>query len=397
MCRVKSERPERCYCDTSEARKSRRYNRSAREKYSACASTPPPPIFIQSIEKDSSCTVESVKEDIQALTSIREKLNRFLMIRKENNNGFFPEYDRQLNNVGAGIEYLAVNKYESPTDRDLRFAVLSYESKLLKVKTAAIVAGKTVKEAHNEAASKIEAEFGNEIASVLRPLLIKRNEAYRMALTEVGVQFADPETLKYFSESDSKALSSLKSALRFYPQSWVDASNKKQEEKPFLIIDSTNRAHYQGTVKHLTKDWTAIKVAELTVSRNEPSLVFDDEGTRVAMHEFAHRSEDAVKGLAYYEQFFLRRRTGHHPTDDSSPTPETTSTIYEGTKEIGFKDNFPNHYMGKVYDGKFFEIFSMGMETMFAGTNGGFAGFLGYNADPDYKKFILGVLASSAS
>ena len=37
----------------------------------------------------------------------------------------------------------------------------------------------------------------------------------------------------------------------------------------------------------------------------------------------------------------------------------------------------------------------MGMEYLFAGTNGGLAGLGNHKADADYKKFILGVLASS--
>jgi hypothetical protein len=53
--------------------------------------------------------------------------------------------------------------------------------------------------------------------------------------------------------------------------------------------------------------------------------------------------------------------------------------------------------MGKIYSGSSYtEILSMGMESLFAGTNGGFVGMDNNKPDADYKKFILGVLASSA-
>lgn len=51
---------------------------------------------------------------------------------------------------------------------------------------------------------------------------------------------------------------------------------------------------------------------------------------------------------------------------------------------------------GKIQVGRATEVLSMGMETLFAGTNSGFAGMLRMKADPDSKKFILGLLASSS-
>jgi hypothetical protein len=138
--------------------------------------------------------------------------------------------------------------------------------------------------------------------------------------------------------------------------------------------------------------------AELTVTKDGQSFVGDDKGMRVAMHEFAHRVEATTPHITAYEDAFLKRRAGHLPVEGNSEvTPEKLSSIYSGKKEVGFKDNFPSHYMGKVYHGSSYkEILSMGMESVFSGTNGGLVGLDNYSADADYKKFILGVLASSA-
>lgn len=139
--------------------------------------------------------------------------------------------------------------------------------------------------------------------------------------------------------------------------------------------------------------------SELTITPDESGISGKSKGFRVALHEFAHRVEMTSPPVAVMEDTFLRRRSGNLPLPDGTKSkPEALSVIYHGSGEEGYKDNFPDHYMGKVYgDTNYREILSTGMEALFAGSFGGLTGNMGWKADSDYKKFILGVLASSAA
>ena len=136
---------------------------------------------------------------------------------------------------------------------------------------------------------------------------------------------------------------------------------------------------------------TAVKKSELAISQ-EPFPVVGGKGFRAAIHEFSHRVERTTPRITAYEQAFLKRRAGHF----SSGAPESISVIGDSENEVGYKDNFISHYMGRVYGSEATEILSTGMETLWGGQYGGFAGTNGYKADPDHKRFILGILASSA-
>lgn len=75
--------------------------------------------------------------------------------------------------------------------------------------------------------------------------------------------------------------------------------------------------------------------------------------------------------------------------------PEDLVRIYAGTSEMARPDHFAAVYMGKHYDHGHTEILSMGMESFFAGTNGGLIGVNAHEADPEMRDFILGVLATA--
>ena len=74
---------------------------------------------------------------------------------------------------------------------------------------------------------------------------------------------------------------------------------------------------------------------------------------------------------------------------DRTRTDEIKS-IYFGTKEKGYKDDFITHYIGKVYPfnegDSGFEVFSMGLQYMFENP-GQF-----YKEDPDHFKLIYGII-----
>lgn len=555
MCRDRNTGQRRCPCDTSEARRLRRQNSAAKGSYAVLATEPVESKALPIVTPAEPFTAESVKADIDALSSLASELRASGASSSE----VLAAYDSKINAIGAGVEYLAEEKYGAPKDEELKDSVeqasLRAEKEADERKVAAynvihsleadeerlrgvlnVYADSTthpiLKERHavwaekdpetyadwkskdteaREAYKSITGRYDQireSIDAVRRPLLEKRNEAMQQALRDVGVEFADPETVKFSEDSHTDAVKSLKNALGYFPQSWVDASNAQQQNRELRIKRSKGRAHYSSSrgqnsfttktvafIVQKPKDWepdphdrhgseyislegasewvdprsgvvhenwyyahkegvrgwvsvsytyhkgndvpkgnwekvehyeeeyvsgqgmvrtgnmvtryrkpklrrgraSLTYKAELTVSKDGYAMVGKDEGMRVAMHEFSHRVEHTTPIVTAYEDAFLKRRAGHLPSPDGSHVePEKLTSIYSGKTEMGFKDNFPSHYMGKVYNDDYREILSMGMESLFAGTNGGLAGMGNHKADPDYKKFILGVLASSA-
>lgn len=391
MCRNKDERMERCDCDTSEARRLRRHTRDALDRHAMSAYQPVKPNFLTSAIIEKPFTTESVRDEIQSIPASVYELREL----GESSDSIQAVVDRKLNTIGAGVEHLAENKYGAPTDQEIRDSYKSFEKPFLEHKANALNAGKTEEEAASEAADKIDLIF----IPTMEELIEKRNYALRNALIDVGVKFANPKTLKCSAYSDDRAVDLLKKCIVFYPQSWVDASNRHPNRKLSVrTISPYERAGYQTEPVRLG---LFNRRSTLSLSEGEDFA----GGVSVGIHEFAHRVEHSVPGITNFEQFFLKRRSGHYSTDENPTTPEEISLIVEegdedGEEEFGYKDNFPTHYMGRVYGGdnaQYSEILAMGMESLFTGTNGGLAGVKGYKEDSDYKKFILGVLASSAT
>jgi hypothetical protein len=383
----------------------RRHNKIARTSYAPLASKPTQPKVLPPVSKEEIFTIESIQKEIDAANILNIAMDRAFDIQGEFNPKYLVEHDEKLNRIGAGIEYLAEKKYGAPNDEKLRQA---YDIALSEAKQAfknhketAIQSGMGTAEAIKYANSKAVPEFVMKKVEMIQPVLEKRNEAIRNALMDIGVVFADPDTLEFSKDcSDDDAINNVKSALNFYPQSWIDSSNRKHKEHSFRIITRDVRARYTDAITENIRG-TEITYAELILSEKPGYSVSGDAGRATALHEFAHRVEQTVKGVLRVEETFLDRRTGRLPTPDGTPgDPEPLEHIV-GTdptkREVGYKDNFPHHYMGK-YDEKYaWEILSTGMESLFTGAFGGLAGMGDYNADPDYKKFILGILASSAN
>lgn len=99
-----------------------------------------------------------------------------------------------------------------------------------------------------------------------------------------------------------------------------------------------------------------------------------ERSTRTLVHEFGHHVE-WNDGLYEKLNDFLMYRKGD----------ELLSGIYGSQKEIGYKDKFFKHYVGRVYPHELqaTEILSMGVERMYFDP----LGF--YNEDPEYFEFII--------
>lgn len=129
-------------------------------------------------------------------------------------------------------------------------------------------------------------------------------------------------------------------------------------------------------------------VPEIKTNRRAGAL--GGPGVATARHEFSHRCEASVPGIRKMEDDFLVRRT----TDAETGEREKISHIAgHSRKEMGWKDSFAHHYMGKHYQHGSREILSMGTESIFNGEYGGMVGVGNFKPDHDYRSFILGVMA----
>jgi hypothetical protein len=153
------------------------------------------------------------------------------------------------------------------------------------------------------------------------------------------------------------------------------------------------------------KKW--VKKTPLVEKVRRPQILVKNDSTSVngqatAYHEFAHRVESVVAdgAIMRQEEAWLRRRT----TNPETGVREDNSAIYPRMPgqsmidmEIGRRNSFFHHYVGKEYIGSNHrEVLSMGAESIFAGTNSALMGLSDdVKADHDHKGFILGIFATA--
>lgn len=113
-------------------------------------------------------------------------------------------------------------------------------------------------------------------------------------------------------------------------------------------------------------------------SQNWGVYVGPDVDTRVYIHEIAHLMAKTPRALDASKAWFARRIDGYELEE-----------IYKGSGEMGYRDDFFTHYVGKVYDNDGLvgtEVVSMGMEAMYADP----VDF--YQKDPDHFTFIYALM-----
>jgi len=106
-----------------------------------------------------------------------------------------------------------------------------------------------------------------------------------------------------------------------------------------------------------------------------------DTSVKTAIHEAGHNIHYQNKATRKLTDLFFRKRT----------EGLEMKTIYQGTTEKGYKDDFFNHYIGKVYrnDGNYGygrEVVSMGMGEMYENPRDF------YKKDPEHFKLIYAIL-----
>lgn len=114
-----------------------------------------------------------------------------------------------------------------------------------------------------------------------------------------------------------------------------------------------------------------------------------EESRRVTIHEMSHRMEALNPRIAPACFSFRDRRT-------SNPDGTLHRTERYAKNEVVRPDDFVSAYVGKDYQSTVHtEVMSMGMESVFGGSNGGLRGRHGYRADSEHRDLILGLCATA--
>lgn len=151
-------------------------------------------------------------------------------------------------------------------------------------------------------------------------------------------------------------------ALDCYPQDWLRALSKKG---PFEVI-KIDRGYFDEANK--------------VIAINEKTS--QGYAYTVAIHELGHGFEHSIQSLRMCEaQFYDRRTQGCAREKLKDLFPMAGYEDWEAT----YKDDFISPYMGKDYDGRAFELVSMGFQYLFTEPKK-------LAQDEDMLKFILGLL-----
>jgi hypothetical protein len=172
-------------------------------------------------------------------------------------------------------------------------------------------------------------------------------------------------TQRWSQDTPPEIRAAVSGAERFIPADWLSESHKHQMRGQVV-----ERGFYQNR--------TGVMALSGVKSGSHYS---------VAVHEWGHRADDIrpqVRRLS--NQFYLRRTKGSRLEWLGAPYDQG---------ELTRRDRFIDPYMGKDYRGKTgtrtaFEVMSMGLQGLFAADRR-----LNFSRDPEYKHFIVGVLASA--
>lgn len=206
-----------------------------------------------------------------------------------------------------------------------------------------------------------------------KALMRKHTLAMLAEVRETGVggvrlDYVGPRNRKAKKETDP-LVQAMRWAEDGYPTDWLNKVNANP--RPW-VLKQTQRGyhnHYSRTIA-LSQSYTNVEGAV-------------NDFAHVADHELGHAMEYAVPGLSAAEEALLWDRTSTGPI--GSRTREALTPIFgAGSDETAYKDDFPEHYTGKDYGGRAWEVFTTAKESLTSGSS---------YLDDDLRHWVLGVLA----
>jgi hypothetical protein len=159
-----------------------------------------------------------------------------------------------------------------------------------------------------------------------------------------------------------------------YPKDWLRRANAYGGSQGMLITHGADRAGYYPDRNQLETG------------------VYADQALQesAVIHELGHAMESSSRHLMAAQWAFLSDRTSRGG-DPGTRQFDDTSRIYgdDLPDEIGYKDDFRQHYTGRTYDGggatQNHEVLTTGMEDLMSGAPT-------RSLDSDLEQFMLGML-----
>lgn len=166
-----------------------------------------------------------------------------------------------------------------------------------------------------------------------------------------------------FANPKSKDVPTMLQALNVYPQEFVEGLLRTQKG---LEVEAKKARGFFDEARKV-----------ICIRRGS------DASFGCAIHEFGHALERACPSILALEREFYDRRTAGCKLEKLREI--TGNSKYTWTEEVR-RDSFIEPYMGKDYSGSAYELVSMGFELFFTKPSV-------LMKDPDYFKFISGILA----
>ncbi|MGN6574475.1 MAG: hypothetical protein ACTHKG_02195, partial [Nocardioides sp.] len=210
-------------------------------------------------------------------------------------------------------------------------------------------------------------------------LATARAKAHLTAIQEVrAVGPADGAQLKLATRTARGKDSGTAGVLwaeKHYPTAWLRHAAGKANP---VTVTTQGRGKYDGSRIVVDKRKSPIDGVPIT--------------GETAIHEVGHLMEERVPGLvAAQAAFHFKRTTSGEVGSRRHELPVRLKDLFPGhgyrSTETTYRDEFVEPYTGKTYGGRNYEIFTTGVESLFAGSK-----YL--NGDEDFRQFMLGVLST---
>lgn len=255
------------------------------------------------------------------------------------------------------------------------------------------------------------------------------SDGYRAALAEQrGFGLPGGKMIEVDSKSQKATVERLKKGLHYYPSDWLsrDGSYEAhwetngimgpqayQQRIPLRVKSTSKRAHYADVVGERRLNGGQYETSiysELTIGKRDDGCL--GPGVTTAVHEYGHRAERIQPRVNDLAQTHLARRTmgsdrERHQLEPylvgkqrARSGPSQDMFEYErrdeGKSEWVRPDDFAVNYTGKQNSAQddSSEVFTTGMEGVFAGRFGGLRGAGRWKEDREHRDFILGTLAT---
>ena len=233
-----------------------------------------------------------------------------------------------------------------------------------------IASGTREAQAAEDAAHERSRQVDERYYTMVKRLARIRREVAMEILAEhrqtggVRMDWINPSKRTVLTER-SELVKAMRGAEDVYPTDWLQRFKDRTGGR--YNLKSVKRGHFKEGI-------------EVALSTKAVKMEGGSNKDDVAVHELGHAMEWVVPGLVAAEAALLWARTSEGPV--GSRTRQKQSAIYKG--EYGYKDDFPEHYTGKDYGGKFYEVFTTSVESVFAGSS---------YTDENLRHWLLGTMA----